>query len=57
MSFLFRMFIFIFSLNFLFESMFNTQAGVIFFFFFYSFLISYNENRFLPPIDSSEDMP
>jgi O-antigen ligase len=57
MSFLFRMFIYIFSLNFLFESMFNTQAGVIFFFFFYSFLISYNENRFLPPIDSSEDMP
>ena len=42
LDFLLRFFIFIFAVNFLFESMFNTQAGMIFFMFFYSFLISKN---------------
>jgi O-antigen ligase len=44
-DFLIKTFIFIIAVNFLFESMLNTQAGVIFFFFFYSLLISYNRNK------------
>ena len=44
-AFVFSLFLFIMAFNFLFESMLNTRAGVIFFGFFYSLLSSADYNR------------
>jgi len=44
-SLIFSLFILTFCLHFLFESMLNTQAGVVYFVFFYALIISYNSNN------------
>jgi len=46
MTIIYNSFIYIVASNILFESMFNTQAGVLFFTFFYSFIIVYNKREY-----------